>query len=39
MNHAASYLEIRFDQYRKQTERRFIRETEEYFQMPIPDKK
>lgn len=35
MNQAASYLEIRFDQYSRQTERRFIRETEEYFQMPL----
>lgn len=34
-NNASSYLEIRFGQYSRQAEKRFIRETEEYFQMPL----
>ncbi|MDE7020365.1 MAG: FtsX-like permease family protein [Lachnospiraceae bacterium] len=34
-NNAASYLEIRFDEYSHLTEQNFIRETEEYFEMPL----
>lgn len=36
-NDSVSYLEIRFREYSPQTELRFIRETEEYFQMPLGD--
>ncbi len=34
-NNAVSYLEIRFDTYTPVTEQNFVRETEEYFQMPL----
>ena len=34
-NNAVSYLEIRFDEYSHLTEQNFIRETEEYFEMPL----
>lgn len=36
-NNGVSYLEIRFREYNPQKEQRFIRETEEYFQMPLGD--
>ena len=34
-NNAVSYLEIRFDKYSRLTEQNFIRDTEEYFEMPL----
>lgn len=36
-NNSVSYLEIRFGKYSPLTEQTFIRETEEYFQMPLGD--
>ena len=34
-NSAVSYLEIRFDEYSRLSEQNFIRDTEEYFNMPL----
>lgn len=34
-NNAVSYLEIKFDKYSHLSEQNFIRETEEYFDMPL----
>lgn len=34
-NHAVSYLELKFDTYNPETEQKFIRETEAYFDMPL----
>ncbi len=36
-NHAVSCLEIRFKEYNPQTEHRFIRDAEEYFDAPLAD--
>lgn len=36
-NNVISYLEIRFNEYSRQTEQDFIRDTEEYFKLPLGD--
>ena len=36
-NRRISYLEVRFREYSAQTEQRFIRDAESYFQMPLGD--